>query len=91
MKVLKEYPGSHHYWEEYKKTDLFCTHCGKKEVWEETGIGDYYLGPESFCTACNSTANYSGGASVTNRPEDVSVIEQLRTGVTAQPTTRSGK
>jgi len=34
---------------------LFCPHCGKKEVWVEQGGGDYYVGVQHICTACNWT------------------------------------
>lgn len=43
--------------EEYYKTELFCPSCGKQEVWDERGQGDYYQGTTLFCLACNSFFN----------------------------------
>lgn len=90
MKVLNEYPNSHHYWEDFEKTDLFCPACGKQEVWEEQGAGDYYLGPDFICTACGSDWTMQGP----NKREEPNVkgkIEQLRTGTTKTPTTVPGR
>lgn len=41
MKVLNEYP-THHYWEDYEKSELFCPNCGIQSVWQEQSEGDYY-------------------------------------------------
>lgn len=90
MKVLGEYPGSHHYWDDYEKTDWFCAHCGKQEVWESTLEGDYYVGCDSLCTACGWECNYLGGPSKIKEPNVLMQVEQLRSGVIKEPTTRRG-
>ena len=39
------------------KTDKGCPECLKKEVYNETGTGDFYNGPKSFCKSCNHSFN----------------------------------
>jgi predicted RNA-binding Zn-ribbon protein involved in translation (DUF1610 family) len=34
--------------------DTFCPGCGHKGIWREDAAGDYYLGPDYACTACDS-------------------------------------
>lgn len=46
------YEFSHKYSETWDLTELYCPHCGKQEVWEEQGGGDYYVGVDYACTAC---------------------------------------
>lgn len=41
----------------YEDTDLYCPNCGKQEVWEEQGFGDYYLGVDYACTNCYASFN----------------------------------
>lgn len=90
MKILNEYPGSHHYWDEYEKTEYFCAKCGKQEVWESTGPGDYYVGNEALCTACGHGCHYMNGPSPAKDANELGILEQLRSGVTKDPTTRRG-
>ncbi len=44
---------SHKYRENWDLTEYHCPHCGKNEVWHETGGGDYDVGEEHICTNCN--------------------------------------
>ncbi len=45
---------SHEYEEHWAESpDIHCPNCGdNKFVWTEQGIGDYYVGPQSICSAC---------------------------------------
>lgn len=94
MKVLQEYPKTerhdgHHYWREYEKEKYFCLNCGKQEVWAEQGEGDYYCGADLVCVACGHSWTMQGPSLKTD-PIDLIVLEQLRTGITKEPTTRRG-
>lgn len=96
MKIINEYiynervaklqgKNGHHYIENYEKTDLFCPSCGKQEIWEPDGEGDYYQGSTYICTACKTThqLDFIGKA-------DSQIVEQLKTGVMITPTTPRG-
>jgi len=91
MRVLLEFPGSHHYWDEYEKTDWFCQKCGQKEVWDSLGEGDYYTGTTAYCTNCNSAMSFLGGPSQETHPAYLGLIDQLRSGQTKKPTTGKGQ
>lgn len=94
MKVLLEYiygnkeyvkrvgRNGHHYWSNYEKCDLYCPHCGQKTIWEKQGGGDCYLGVDYVCTSCVRTHYLENMNSA-----DEKIVEQLRTGITHQPTT----
>lgn len=86
MKVLNEYPGSHHYIDEFEKCALYCPGCGHREVWEERGIGDYYLGSEFVCSHCSCNFTIQGPNSKGTEMK----AEQLRSGVTREPSTPPG-
>jgi len=89
MKVILEFKNSHHYEKEYKKSDLYCPFCGKQEVWEDQGCGDYYHGVDYNCSSCNSS--HSLDNSSRNETEAYSSISrQLRDGVAIKPTTKKG-
>lgn len=35
------------------KTDYFCPHCGKQDMWQDAKGGeDYYLGASTYCESC---------------------------------------
>lgn len=89
MKVLNEYSGSHHYWDTYEKSDYYCPLCGSQSVWYELGGGDYYVGVEYLCTNCCSVS-YLDGVGVTTNENHLSIIDQLSSGRTQQPTTPKG-
>lgn len=90
MKILDEYPGRHHYWQEFKKTDYHCPQCGAQEAWQDQGLGDYYLGVQWLCTACSATWTMQGP---TRNIEinDMEKLTQLRQGKTFEPTTKPGR
>ncbi len=79
-KVSTNY-GTHSYEYDYEKTELYCPHCGKQEVWEEAGGGDYYLGVDYLCTACSHISHLDSGGE-TDHPE---VVEQILTGKVNPP------
>ena len=39
------------------KSKMHCPVCGEKEVYTETGTGDFYNGPKSFCKSCGHSFN----------------------------------
>ena len=82
-----QYP-SHHYLLAVEKTEWFCIHCGKQEVWVEDNEGDYYVGPDYFCTACEKTFNMQDGG--TNQ-RATGIIRQIRNGRGDEPQGEPGK
>lgn len=88
MKVLNEYP-NHHYMDEYQKCDLFCPNCGTRSVWQEQSPGDYYVGEDFICTACNQNFTIQGPMPM-SEPNQLKKIEQLKSGMTLEPTTPRG-
>lgn len=90
MKILNEYPGSHHYITEYDKSEFYCPLCGKQEVWEEKGQGDYYCGSDYVCISCGSKSYLDGCRVAPNEVRYMNILEQIRTGVTMVPTTKRG-
>ena len=54
-------PYGHSNEETWKRIDIFCPACGKKEVWREEDWGDYYVGEEYLCTACGASFHLAGG------------------------------
>lgn len=91
MKILNEYPGSHHYTEEWGLTELYCPNCGATSaVWAESGPGDYYLGERHLCTHCGRGFTIQGPY-VTEQPNKQGILDQLRSGNTNQPTTKAGR
>jgi hypothetical protein len=88
MKVLLEFEGSHHYFMDWVKTVYYCPNCGKREVWEESGAGDFYESRELCCTECNLIFTMP---SMNVRKDAWSMIpEQLKKGVTFKPKTPKG-
>ena len=88
MKVLLEFKNSHHYFQEYEKSELYCPNCGKKEVWEEQGFGDYYKGNKYVCTDCGFMFTMPSG----NIRDDEwgEIPKQLKSRITNIPTTIKG-
>lgn len=85
VKVLKEYPNSHHYFYEFKEEDsMFCPGCGSKSIWEAEGYGDYYLGCDYICTSCSHVFTYQVGG------DETSIAKQLLSKTTDTPTTPKG-
>lgn len=91
MKVLNEYPGSHHYWNDYRKTDCFCPFCGQKEVWMNYGPGDLDWGSDSLCVGCNARLYLDHCSDAPSWPNVEGILKQLREGITAEPTTKIGR
>jgi transposase-like protein len=72
---------SHKYEEEWLKTDLFCPSCGENRVYDEQGMGDYYVGPQFLCAACGASFFLPFGPE--ERPDDTQDVQRLyhiRTG-----------
>jgi hypothetical protein len=88
MEVLNEYKDSHHYMESYERSPYHCPLCGKQELWEALS-GDYYIGPTSYCTSCAGRCNLVN-AFRSGDPRELAIVEQLKTGVALEPTTRQG-
>lgn len=88
MKVLNEFK-THHYVDDYEKTELFCPNCGKQEVWKNQSEGDYYDGPDFICSACGNDFTMHGPDRMTEKNE-LKKLLQLRNGVTFEPSTPRG-
>jgi hypothetical protein len=90
MKVLNEYPNSHHYWDEYIKTELFCPNCGKQCIWSETGAGDYYVGSDFVCIECGNFFYMLDSGTKPQGENEENKIKQIISGVTSEPSTPKG-
>ena len=90
MKVLLEHSNTHHYWTEYKKTNLFCPTCGANQVWKDEDPGDYYTGSDYVCVGCNFSHNLDYCDLASEGSIKAGVINQIKTGITAKPTTELG-
>lgn len=88
MRVLLEFKNSHHYFEEYEKSDLYCPNCGENEVWEEMGDGDYYVGNDHACVGCGFIFTMPTGRIASDAWAEIP--KQLKSGVTNTPTTKKG-
>lgn len=86
MKVLNEFK-THYYYQDFKKTSLFCPNCGKQEIWVETGDGDLYVGPQHLCCSCNYSFNFLESLLGDNY---VKIVEQIKSGIIAVPKTPKG-
>lgn len=38
----------------FHSTEMYCPECGKKDVWQEDGSGDYYEGSAFVCIDCKT-------------------------------------
>lgn len=86
MKVLNEYP-THHYWDDYERTSLFCPGCGYQEVWENQSAGDYYVGTDFICLECGSEFYLPDGVRKIKDSNATGKLIQLRLGKAATPKT----
>jgi hypothetical protein len=61
----------------YERSDWFCPNCGKQNVWEEQGPGDYYVGVNHVCIECKT---YFLMPSIDSDPDytEKQVIETIR-------------
>lgn len=85
MKITNEYPNSHHYIEEWEKTEYHCLECGATSVWQESeSAGDYYVGECYMCSACGFTFTWQ----TSGKKNDIQI--QLKTGIQLLPTTPLG-
>lgn len=57
---------------QYEKNDLYCPNCGTKNIWEEQGLGDYYVGTVNLCTQCESEFTIQGPIDVDVRTDSAS-------------------
>ena len=89
MKVLLEF-NTHHYYRKYYKTEWYCPNCGKQEVWDESGEGDFYAGTTSYCTECGFQCNLLGGPSKITEKSYLNIVDQIRSGITLIPITKPG-
>lgn len=88
--VLNEYPGRHHYFENFDSTDWFCPNCGLRGCVFEAEEGDDYGGGISICTNCLHTGNLCGGMSPISTDNVMGMAQQLKAGAPNQPTTKRG-
>ena len=69
---------SHKYEEPWRRQDIFCPKCGKKEVWMCDNGGDYYVGEQYLCVGCEATFYMPGGASTAGGEQDEQRLSKLR-------------
>lgn len=89
MKVLNEYKGSHHYTEEWNKTEYHCMNCSAHSVWAEEA-GDYYAGETHVCTDCGYCWSMPGRPRPMSGDNNLMILEQLREEKTFVPKTVKG-
>lgn len=77
--------------EDYEKSNFYCPLCGQKEVWRQEGMGDYYNGSDYICIYCGGQSLLDGCYPGPNQINYMNKLEQLKTGVTMEPTTKRGK
>lgn len=88
MKVINEYENSHHYIEHWFRTvNYHCPNCGDKNNLFVNDTGDYYIGSEYICTSCGKSSYLDQCGSAAKE----SIVEQLKSGVVAIPTTKQGR
>ena len=47
------FESGHYYTEEWISVpDMFCPHCGVKNIFKEKGEGDYHCGSNHLCSSC---------------------------------------
>lgn len=56
-----KYELGHQYDETWEPCAFYCPSCGKRDVWEEAGAGDYYVGTDYICRSCWGTFNLPNG------------------------------
>lgn len=90
MKVINEY-STHHYEEEWSKSDYYCPYCSMKEVWTEDNDDDFYVGSKSICVACDSVLHLDHCSNaIFQEPNALGIARQIRSGKTTIPTTKKG-
>lgn len=62
----------------YKKSNYYCPLCGKQEVWEDQGEGDFYEGVDYACTNCYASFTLPSLGTNENDFEGEQLIKQLR-------------
>jgi transposase-like protein len=50
-----KYEAGHSHKETWERAEYYCPLCAAKEVWSETGGGDYYVGERYMCAKCGGT------------------------------------
>ena len=84
-----KYELGHSYSETWQRSaDLHCPNCGKREVWEELGPGDVYVGPGLMCSACGASWTMQGPDVRSGSLQDQQRLEQFRA---ARPTTEESR
>lgn len=69
---------SHKYTEEWEKLDLYCPKCAAKDVWHETGPGDYYMEEHYMCSSCGARFYLPGGVQDGGDEQCAQRLELLR-------------
>jgi predicted RNA-binding Zn-ribbon protein involved in translation (DUF1610 family) len=77
--ITVTYSAGHSYREPWEKTEFFCLHCGKKEVWARRDGGDYYQGESYLCSDCGSGWNLPGEPDIDGSAENKQRLACLRT------------
>lgn len=78
IKLEVKYKAGHSYNETWVRTEYFCPGCGKQEVHMRDGGGDYYVGEQYICTACDHTFHMPSGMHQCHNWQDLQRLEALR-------------
>lgn len=61
----------------FELTNYYCPNCGKKEVWTDNGVGDYYEGPTFLCISCENAFTLPTLRKAKSSLYEIYIIEQL--------------
>ncbi len=62
--------------ERWGRTEYFCPNCGKQKVWKQLDEGDYYVGEDHICTACQKMFTWQNEMNM-NKERTPQLVKQL--------------
>ena len=79
VELAVKYALGHAYTETWQRQpELHCPACGEKEVWEDQGGGDYHVGAQLLCSACEASFHIPLGWAPTRSAEDAQRLAVIR-------------
>ena len=76
MKIKIDY-SSHTIDEEWEKTEYTCLMCAEREVYKDSGFGDYYQGPQYICISCGHEWCLPNGPSLVDK-YDKQILDAIK-------------
>lgn len=64
----------------FQKMLHHCVHCGARDVWAETGEGDYYAGAMNVCATCGCSFTWQDSQFGGGLEEAESIVAQIKAG-----------